>query len=782
MVRGESLTQCLADYPLLSDELRPLLQLAEIMADAHVAPPPAPHGLDTGRARLLAAAQDAPMRDADASVVTATGATVVVAPTVDDAAACDAAACDAALCDALDAALATGGPPAEEVAPLVAFAAMIGAHVIAPPVAPTRLERGRDRFLVAAADARDALAAVAAHADGDASLTEALDDCVARTAQGVAVTDATAAHPHQASALTPLVALAQALRASVLPAPARDLARGRARLLTAAAALRAEGRAGLLASFVGSLGLRRPRSVARVAAGALAALVVLSAGAGTLAPAAAAALPGDRLYVVKRAGEEVRLALAFDPALHGRLEAEFSRERAREITSLTGEGRDAQIDRWDVRYLDFADESRPDQARHGTVRVATLGPEPAVLTLVWDQDTRFDIPEPYQGWSGVPPGTRLVVRVQVEPGKALLALAIQVADPAAPAETTTPTATTTPEETSLPASSETPEATPTAPTETAVPTPSSSPTPVTPTVTPELTSTQDPGAAGRKPSRSTLRGIVEEKVDDATWRIAEQAGEQGTAGDRRIVVADLANVAPDQRKSVSAGDWVQLHGTWRDGEHKSFVALSIDRVRTLSRPSVETERCTVNTVVGRVASVDRAVLALTDGATYDVSALDAASVPAGVAPGARVEVVYKDCGDGKRVATLIRLLEAQTVRLYQGTVETAGDGRFTLVTHRGTRYTVVYDQTATIVGAGSIAVGQTVQVRGWEDEGTVHALEIRIRSDETETSTPAPPETPAPPPTVGETATASATLTVEVAAVPAMPVVTPPAGVIAVGR
>jgi len=69
----------------------------------------------------------------------------------------------------------------------------------------------------------------------------------------------------------------------------------------------------------------------RPALAAAAILVLVAAGATS---AAASSLPGDALYAVKRAGEDVRLALTFDDVARTQLLSEFTDRRLEELAEI----------------------------------------------------------------------------------------------------------------------------------------------------------------------------------------------------------------------------------------------------------------------------------------------------------------------------------------------------------------------------------------------------------------------------------------------------------------
>jgi hypothetical protein len=82
-----------------------------------------------------------------------------------------------------------------------------------------------------------------------------------------------------------------------------------------------------------SLGDRLRRRLSVVAAAA----VVAGAGVSVVA-ISAQSLPGDALYPVKRAGEDVQLLVRTDPATEGRLQLEHARTRLEEVDELTRRG------------------------------------------------------------------------------------------------------------------------------------------------------------------------------------------------------------------------------------------------------------------------------------------------------------------------------------------------------------------------------------------------------------------------------------------------------------
>jgi hypothetical protein len=98
---------------------------------------------------------------------------------------------------------------------------------------------------------------------------------------------------------------------------------------------RKELRGRLMSEAVAVLAPRPSRfsfpAILRPALAAAAVLVLVSAGATS---AAASSLPGDPLYAVKRAGEDVRLALTFDDVARTQLLSELTDRRLEELAEI----------------------------------------------------------------------------------------------------------------------------------------------------------------------------------------------------------------------------------------------------------------------------------------------------------------------------------------------------------------------------------------------------------------------------------------------------------------
>jgi hypothetical protein len=124
-------------------------------------------------------------------------------------------------------------------------------------------------------------------------------------------------------------------------------------------------------------------------------VAALALGSLGVAQASAAALPGDRLYSVKRGFEELRLALTLDPSSDADLLGEFADVRLNEIESLAAAGRmddlETALDGYVVAIGRLA----------GAVNLPTSGGEDQVLDKLTHhisvlEEVQMLVPEPAQ--------------------------------------------------------------------------------------------------------------------------------------------------------------------------------------------------------------------------------------------------------------------------------------------------------------------------------------------------------------------------------------------------
>ncbi len=166
-------------------------------------------------------------------------------------------------------------------------------------------------------------------------LYNTLEICLRELENGADIESVLARHPQIADELRPILHASMAARGMAGAEPSADaIRRGRARLLQRAAEMRESKAAphkrktSLLPHLVISF--------------ALVMMFFVISGTGLL-NASAAALPGERLYTIKRSVENVRLMLARDPDVRAALETRFYLERYTEVTALLDENRVADV-------------------------------------------------------------------------------------------------------------------------------------------------------------------------------------------------------------------------------------------------------------------------------------------------------------------------------------------------------------------------------------------------------------------------------------------------------
>jgi hypothetical protein len=163
-----------------------------------------------------------------------------------------------------------------------------------------------------------------------------LDDCTQRLLQGDSVEQCLARYPEQAAELEPLLRVAAAARRTSSAVEPRPEFKARARH-EVQLQLCSEGR---------KPEPKRTPALHWMPRWAMAAVmlvfVVLLAGTTTVA-ASSGTVPGDTLYSVKTASEQVRLNLTFSKAAKAKLEARFAGRRVREMARLAEKGRTAKV-------------------------------------------------------------------------------------------------------------------------------------------------------------------------------------------------------------------------------------------------------------------------------------------------------------------------------------------------------------------------------------------------------------------------------------------------------
>jgi len=167
----------------------------------------------------------------------------------------------------------------------------------------------------------------------DRKLIEAFEVCVSELEAGADLDSVLKLYPDMTVELRPLLeTVDRALLMSVSEVPQEVVNRGRTKLLGHAATMRKAAVKPRKSGLV----------IQRWAVSLLLALVFFLGGTGVV-NASSATLPGDNLYPVKRAWEEVRLLFERSPSRREALESEYEQERLDEIGELLADGREETI-------------------------------------------------------------------------------------------------------------------------------------------------------------------------------------------------------------------------------------------------------------------------------------------------------------------------------------------------------------------------------------------------------------------------------------------------------
>jgi len=263
-------------------------------------------------------------------------------------------------------------------------------------------------------------------------------------------------YPQYADRLRPLLEMAQATRRyyEAVPEAPGGLVAGRERLLAVAARQRARGVGATSATRTATTRTAGRKMKLVLATRLVAVLLVVVVGTAALGGgvvwAAGDSLPGDLLYPVKLATEDVRLALTSAPAGQVDLALQFVEERAEEVRTLVATGRQvpdetiarmerhieraltqaawasdeemtglltrvAERTRTQAQVLEQVQATAPQQARPGLARAVTVcrqGAEAAKNGLSDPQTFR----RRYRYQRGTPEPTNEPEQVTVTPG------------------------------------------------------------------------------------------------------------------------------------------------------------------------------------------------------------------------------------------------------------------------------------------------------------------------------------------------------------------------------
>jgi hypothetical protein len=172
---------------------------------------------------------------------------------------------------------------------------------------------------------------------------DALEICLQALDQGADIESCLVRYPALADELRPILVAAVQARAVAAPEVPADVARrGRARVLQAAAEMREQRSVVPVLPFWRRKGFFGARFYRLAATTAVVIAFLLTGGTG-LVNASNGALPGDKLYPVKRGWEGVQLAFVSNPETKAELEHKFEHERVQEIEELYSENRIEQV-------------------------------------------------------------------------------------------------------------------------------------------------------------------------------------------------------------------------------------------------------------------------------------------------------------------------------------------------------------------------------------------------------------------------------------------------------
>lgn len=170
-----------------------------------------------------------------------------------------------------------------------------------------------------------------------------LNECIEQVLQGENVEHCLQRYPEQAAELEPLLRVAATARETSSAVEPRPEFKARTRYEIQSRLHSKDRKAEVKrTSMVGWM----PRWVVVTAC---LALVLVFAGTGTVA-ASSDSVPGERLYAVKTAAEQIQWKLTFSQKAKARLQARFAERRAWEMAQLARKGRTGQLESLASRF------------------------------------------------------------------------------------------------------------------------------------------------------------------------------------------------------------------------------------------------------------------------------------------------------------------------------------------------------------------------------------------------------------------------------------------------
>lgn len=170
-----------------------------------------------------------------------------------------------------------------------------------------------------------------------------LSECAERLLRGESVEQCLQHYPEQAHEIEPLLRIAAAARKTSSAIEPRPEFKAR---------VRHEVQSKMRSRALNSQSRRTPVRTwlpRWAVATACVALVLVFLGGGTVA-ASSGSVPGDALYPVKTATEQVQMSLTFSKTAKAKLQARFAERRAREMARLAQKGHAARLGRLASRF------------------------------------------------------------------------------------------------------------------------------------------------------------------------------------------------------------------------------------------------------------------------------------------------------------------------------------------------------------------------------------------------------------------------------------------------
>ncbi len=515
-----------------------------------------------------------------------------------------------------------------------------------------------------------------------------LDECLTEMNRGQSLEACVAEYPALAAELEPLLRMAlrvEALRQDQPPSPAA-LRAGRQRLLRQAALLRHthedQTRPIRFPWWMGLQSWMR-RSMATTVLATL--LLVSVLAAGTVA-ASARSLPGDALYPVKRASEEVQLLLTFDREIKAQLVGKIDERRREEAQAISDRRRIAELSfRGRVERMDGT------QWTVGGVTIRTSEETDVEGAVGLDAFVRVHV-------RSVGDGTLMAMRISVEHE---IAAPRPTASPsmAEPTRTPTITPTETLQPTEIPPATRPAQpaavtATP-SPTATSTATPSATPTEVTPTPPPP------------RDVKVRFSGMIETMTAEA-WTIGGQ-----------VVTIDENTVIDEQAAPAEVGAVARVIATRQQDGTLLGVAIIIERAAETSEQPFEFQ--------GLIESFSSAQWVVGGHSLLITEQTVVEGIPQ---KGLLAEVKAMRQSDGSLIAARIVVrLPTEEVQ-FEGVIQSVGGGEWIVegVTVRLDAETAV---------EGTPAVGAVAEVQGLlMPDGAVLARRIVVQSAVMATVTP----------------------------------------------